>query len=155
MLDSAAAVTCLWRWPGCGAHWSLVVLTSPLAEAMLPLAGSNLNLCAQRSLQLCRQCVRRGGLLHVKHNVHRPTPCLQRQLNLNLKLAKQTFRCRIWYDYFRQRIVNYWNGLPSDADVVNAVSVNSFKNHRENIIYVYAGAATKTSILLTAKGHQA
>jgi len=29
------------------------------------------------------------------------------------------------HDYFSQRIVEYWNGLPSD--VVNASSVNSFK----------------------------
>jgi len=31
------------------------------------------------------------------------------------------------HDYFSWRIVSYWNRLPSD--IVNAVWVNSFKNH--------------------------
>jgi len=43
----------------------------------------------------------------------------------NLKLSRLTCRRRIRHDYFSQRIVEYWNGLPSD--VVNASSVNSFK----------------------------
>ena len=41
----------------------------------------------------------------------------------NLKLSRQT--CRIRHDYFSQRIVEFWNGLPSDD--VNASTVNSFK----------------------------
>ena len=44
----------------------------------------------------------------------------------NLKLTKLACRSRIRHDYFSQRIVNYWNGLP--GDVVNATSVKSFKN---------------------------
>ena len=43
----------------------------------------------------------------------------------NLKLSKLTCHGRIRHDYFSQRIGNYWNGLPND--VVNAVSVDSFK----------------------------
>ena len=43
----------------------------------------------------------------------------------NLKLSRLTCRSRIRHYYFSQRIVEYWNGLPSD--VVNASSVNSFK----------------------------
>ena len=43
----------------------------------------------------------------------------------NLKLSRQTCRSRIRHDYFSQRIVEFWNGLPSD--VVNASTVNSFK----------------------------
>jgi len=43
----------------------------------------------------------------------------------NLKLFRQTCRSRIRHDYFSQRIVEFWNGLPSD--VVNASTVNSFK----------------------------
>ena len=43
----------------------------------------------------------------------------------NLKLSRLTCRSRIRHDYFSQRIVEYWNGLPSD--VVNVSSVNSFK----------------------------
>jgi len=43
----------------------------------------------------------------------------------NLKLSRLTCRSRVRHDYFSQRIVEYWNSLPSD--VVNASSVNSFK----------------------------
>jgi len=43
----------------------------------------------------------------------------------NLKLSRIICRSRIRHDYFSQRIVKYWNGLPSD--VVNASAVNSFK----------------------------
>jgi len=42
----------------------------------------------------------------------------------NLKLSRLTCRSRIRHDYFSRRIVEYWNGLPSD--VVNAPSVNRF-----------------------------
>ena len=43
----------------------------------------------------------------------------------NLKLSRLSCRSRIRHDYFSQRIVEYWNGLP--CAVVNASSVNSFK----------------------------
>jgi len=47
------------------------------------------------------------------------------------------------------------------SDIVNAVLVNSFKNHPNNHwkeLYVYTGAVAKTSILLkwrSAKSHRA
>ena len=43
----------------------------------------------------------------------------------NYKLLRSTCSSRIRHDYFSQRIVEHWNRLPSD--VVNALSVNSFK----------------------------
>ena len=44
----------------------------------------------------------------------------------NLELSELLCCSRIGHDYFRQRIVSYWNALP--GDVINAVSINSFKS---------------------------
>jgi len=43
-----------------------------------------------------------------------------------MKLSKKRSRLDIRKHFFSQRIINQWNSLP--ADVVNAKTVNSFKN---------------------------
>ena len=48
------------------------------------------------------------------------------------KLAKARSRLDIRKNYFSQRAVNVWNNLP--ASVVEAESVNSFKNRYDSII---------------------
>jgi len=37
----------------------------------------------------------------------------------NVKLSRLTCRSRIRHDYFSQRIVEYWNGLPSDVAMLH------------------------------------
>ena len=69
----------------------------------------------------------------------------------NLKLSRLTCRSRVRHDYFSQRIVEYWNSLPSD--VVNASSVNSF-NQRSfgqalEGFYVDTGTSSKNSHILS------
>jgi len=43
-----------------------------------------------------------------------------------MTLSKKRLRLDIRKHFFSQRIINQWNSLP--ADVVNAKTVNSFKN---------------------------
>jgi len=43
-----------------------------------------------------------------------------------MKLSKKRSRLNIRKHFFSQRIINQWNSLP--ANVVNAKTVNSFKN---------------------------
>ena len=56
----------------------------------------------------------------------------------NFKLKKPPFKTTIRQHFFNNRVVNNWNSLP--FDVVNATSINSFKNKLdkcwENRMYV-------------------
>lgn len=63
----------------------------------------------------------------------------------NLKLTKVTCCSRIRHNCFSQWIVNYWNELP--RHVVNATSLNSFKNHlnKHRKAHVHTGTSIKNS----------
>jgi len=72
----------------------------------------------------------RGDLIEV----YKILTCLfqlaSQDLNLrghHLKLYKKPCHVNVKKYYFSQRIVNFWNSLPKS--VVEAPSVNSFKNH--------------------------
>lgn len=52
--------------------------------------------------------------------------CSNRTRGHNLKLVKVGCKLEIRKNFFSQRVVNAWNGLPQD--VVDAITVNSFKN---------------------------
>ena len=46
--------------------------------------------------------------------------------------SKKGLQCRV--HFFSQRVINYWNDLPSQ--VVTASSVNSFKSRLDNLAYI-------------------
>ena len=58
--------------------------------------------------------------------------------NFNMRLTKLRCQTNIRKDYFSQRIINDWNGLPAAA--VFAASINVFKKeidvHLKNAIYI-------------------
>ena len=46
--------------------------------------------------------------------------------NNNFKLFKPRVATKKYQNFFTNRVINWWNRLPSE--IVNAVSINSFKN---------------------------
>ena len=53
----------------------------------------------------------------------------------NLKLVKVGCKYEIRKNFFSQRVVNAWNGL--SQDVVDAITVNSFKNRLDKFYNYY------------------
>ena len=80
--------------------------------------------------------------LHGKYNVQSPTFELNKDAitrGNSLKLEKKRWRLNIRGNYFSNRVVNLWNGLPEH--VVSAPSVDAFKTrlgkHWESLPSVY------------------
>ena len=83
----------------------------------------------------------RGDLIEVYKIVHeyydpittKSLFCLSRNTNTrghNLKLEHKTINTSLYHHFFTNRVITPWNSLP--PQVVNATSVNAFKNQLDN-----------------------